>query len=182
MYMWIFCLVLALAAPGPYVIPAGTVSGVEMTDTIDSKTAKSGDIFHFETIDDTELNGKTLIPKHSKGVGIVSLSVPAAAHGKGGTLVLEARYLRLPGGQEVQVTIDRRVADLSGHGSGGAKLPWYTQYLPVPGLGMAVGAYDYLRNGKNVELQKGTIFAVFSIEKVSVNTTRPGDGGVATAP
>lgn len=181
MKIWLLCLLVALASPTRYVIPAGTVSGVEMTDTIDSKTAKSGDVFHFETIEDTELNGKTLIPKHSKGLGIVSLSVPAAAHGKGGTLVLEARYLKLPSGQEVQVTIDRRVADLSGHGATSTKLPWYTQYLPVPGLGMAVGAYDYLHNGKNVQLEKGTIFAVFSIEEVSVNLTRPEERGVTAA-
>lgn len=167
-----FAALIAAASPARFTIPAGTVAGVQMTDSVDSGAAKSGDTFHFETADDTEVDGKVVIPKHTPGIGIVSLASSAGTRGKAGALVLEARYLLLPSGQKLQVTIDRRIADLSAKGQS-TKVPWYAHYLPIPQFGLMLGAYDYVHHGRNITLGKGTIFAVFSIEEVTVGEPLP---------
>lgn len=110
------------------------------------------------------VSGHTLLPAHTPGVGIVADAQQAGAHSRQGALLLEARYLRLPGGGECQVTVDRKISDLREHGAN-ATLPFYTSYLPIPEMGLIAKAYDYVRNGKNVVLPKGTVFIVVTLER-----------------
>ncbi|TAM76943.1 hypothetical protein EPN44_04115 [bacterium] len=82
---------------------------------------------------------------------------------------MEARYLRLPHGGELQVIVDRKVSDLRRKGAD-PQLPFYTSYLPIPSMGLITKAYDYVRNGKDVVLKKGTIFIVVTIQGEKVQT------------
>ncbi|HVA36787.1 MAG TPA: hypothetical protein VNJ51_04170 [Candidatus Dormibacteraeota bacterium] len=155
--------VAAAPAAAKRTIPAGTVIAVALSETVDSGKAKAGEFFRFETMEPLTIDGRTVLPAHTPGLGIVSDAQAAGAHSRPGSLLLEARYLRLPGGGELQVTVDRKVADLRQHGVSPA-LPFYTSYLPIPAMGLLTSAYKYLLNGKNVELEKGTVFIVVTIQ------------------
>ncbi|TAM56334.1 hypothetical protein EPN52_14565 [bacterium] len=130
---------------------------------MDSATAKPGQFFRFETIEPLTIGGRTVLPAHTPGVGIVSDAQAAGPHSHPGSLLLEARYLRLPSQQLLQVTVDRNVSDLRRKGAD-PQLPFYTSYLPIPSLGLITRAYDYVLNGKNVVLPSGTVFIVVSIQ------------------
>ncbi|MDE2573564.1 MAG: hypothetical protein KGM44_13705 [bacterium] len=156
--------VAAAAASAPLQIPAGTVLVVSLSESVSSASVKAGDFFRFETMQPLEIGGRTVLPARTSGVGIVSDAQAAGSHSRQGSLLLEARYLRLPGGQEIQVTVDRKVTDLRRHGAD-PTLPFYTSYLPIPQMGLLTKAYDYVLNGKNVVLAKGTVFVVVTIER-----------------
>lgn len=147
-------------------IPAGTVVAVALTETVDSAKARAGDLFRFQTIEPLKVDGRVVLPAHTVGVGIVSDAQAAGAHSRPGSLLLEARYIQLPNNGELQVTVDRKISDLRQHGVN-PQLPFYTSYLPIPAIGLLNKAYAYVFNGKNVALQKGTVFIVVTIQKTN---------------
>ncbi len=157
-------------APTPVpsaVIPAGTAIAVTLSESVDSATARAGDFYRFQTIEQLKVGGKTVLPVHTTGVGIVSDAQPAGPHSRQGSLLLEARYLRLPRGGELQVIVDRKISDLRRKGAS-PQLPFYTSYLPIPSMGLITKAYDYVRNGKDVVLPKGAVFIVVTIQNTTV--------------
>jgi hypothetical protein len=137
-----------------------TVVAVQTIDDVDSSNARPGDFYRFETINAVTVAKDIAIPARTMGYGIVSIASPAGRNGVAGTLVLEPRYLVLPGGTHVGVVLDHNAGDLAASGaSGGA--PAYLGAIPVPGVGAAIGIFNYFHHGKNIEVKRGTIFSVF---------------------
>lgn len=166
------CLVLGLMAPG---VPAGafeeislvrqgvdecTVVGVQTLDAVDSATAKPGDFFRFETLNAVTAGNRIVIPAHTLGWGVVSVAAPAGKGGRAGSLVLETRYLELPSGQKLGVVLDHNTASLEKNGQSN-NLPGYLGAIPIPGVGVAIGAFNYFHRGKDISVPKGTMFAIF---------------------
>lgn len=159
--------ILALVAaeapePKPTVQPCTAVS-VETLDAVDSAHARPGDFFRFQTLQPTTDGSKHLvIPAHTVGYGVIALVVSAGKQGRAGALLLEPLYLKMPDGGQLGVVLDYGVVDdLEKQGKSGELIPGYLGLVPVPGLGVAIGAVNYFRHGKDITIKKGTPFAIF---------------------
>jgi hypothetical protein len=135
---------------------------VELTDTLDTATVRTGDIFHFRTIDTIVPIDNVKVPRYATGYGLVAFASPAGAHGKSGSLIIEARYVNVPGHGQYQVAIDSVATSAvldgrSGNVASGVGL------LPLPFVGTAVGAFNYLHAGKNAVVAAGTRFVVVPV-------------------
>ncbi|HLJ82968.1 MAG TPA: hypothetical protein VKT51_02175 [Candidatus Eremiobacteraceae bacterium] len=149
------------------VLPQCTVIAVQTVDAINSKTARPGDFFRFQTINSVDYNGRIVLAEHTLGWGIVTVASPAAKGGRAGSLVLEPLYFKMPNGERMGVVLDHNSSALQASGPSDS-LPAYLGAIPVVGVGAAVGAFDYFHHGKDITVQKGTIFAVFPSDDPSV--------------
>lgn len=168
MHLALAALLLAVSgrAPGLDVDPC-TVVAVEMMDDVDSADARPGDFFRFQTINAVTDRNHIVIPARTMGYGVVSVASPAGRAGRAGTLVLEPKYLDMPSGQRVGVVLDHNASDLQRSGASGG-VPGYLGALPVPGVGAAVGLFNYFHHGKDIEVKRGTVFTIFPSDDPSV--------------
>lgn len=144
-----------------------TVVAVQMVDDVDSSDARPGDFYRFETINAVTEGNKIVLPARTMGFGIVSVASSAGRGGRPGTLVLEPRYFVLPGGEHFGVVLDHNASDLQRSGNSG-NMPGYLGAIPLPGVGAAIGLFNYFHHGKDIEVKKGTIFSVFPSESPTV--------------
>jgi hypothetical protein len=149
------------------VLPQCTVIAVQIIDAVNSKTARPGDFFRFQTINSVDFNGHIVLAEHTTGWGIVTVATPAAKGGRAGSLVLEPLYFKTASGEKMGVVLDHNSSALQASGPSDS-LPAYLGAIPVVGVGAAVGAFDYFHHGKDITVQKGTIFAVFPSDDPSV--------------
>ena len=101
----------AAAPTGPAIAPAGMLVAVRVTQDMSSNKSHVGDRFSFVLHNDIVVNGQVLIPAGTPGVGEVIDAAPGGMAGKGGKLVLAARYLEFNGQQ-----VPLRTLRLSGGG------------------------------------------------------------------
>ncbi len=144
-----------------------TVVAVQMMEEVDSADARPGDFFRFETINAVTKGAKVVIPARTIGYGIVAIASPAGRQGRPGTLVLEPRYLVMPTGTHVGVVLNHNTDSLQFAGSSDS-IPGYLGAIPLPGVGAAIGVFNYFHRGKNIVVGRGTIFTVFPSEDPSV--------------
>jgi len=164
------------ATPAPHnQVDLCTIVAVETIDRVDSATAHPGDFFRFKTINAVTDRTRIVIPAHTIGWGIVVIASAAGRGGRAGTLVLEPRYLALPGGRKLGVVLDHKPSDLAESGSSNS-LPGYLGAIPVPGFGAAIGAFNYFHRGKNITVPKGTLFAIFPSDEPKTARCQNGDG------
>lgn len=150
----------AAEVPVLHGLPICTVVAVEMVENVDSSSALPGDFFRFQTINAVTAGKHVVIPQRTMGYGIVTVAAPAGKGGRAGTLVLEPRYLELPDGTHLGVVLDHHSGDLERSGSTGS-VPGYLGAIPIPGVGAAIGIFNYFHNGKNIVVKRGTIFPIF---------------------
>jgi len=143
-----------------------TVVAVQMMETVDSGDAQPGDFFRFETINAVTAGNKILIPARTIGFGVVAIASPAGSGGRAGTLVLEPRYLVLPTGDHLGVVLNHNTSNLQRNGDSG-NMPGYLGAIPVPGLGAAIGIFNFLHHGRNIEVKKGAEFTIFPSDSPS---------------
>ena len=136
-----------------------TVVAVQTVDEVGSASAHPGDFFRFETVNAVTAGAHIVVPAHTMGYGIVAIASAAGRAGKAGTLVLEPRYLMLPSGEKVGVVLDHN-SNLQKDGASN-NLPGYLGAIPIPGVGAAIGAFNYFHRGKDIAVPKGTMFAIF---------------------
>jgi hypothetical protein len=160
---------LAMVPPPARSLPIDpcTVIAVEMLDSVDSSDARPGDFFRFQTVNAVTVGNKIAIPQRTEGYGIVAVAVPAGKQSRPGTLVLEPRYLVMPDGTHVGVVLNHNTDPLVKSGSSN-NAPSYLGAIPVPGVGAAVGIFNYFENGKNIKVPKGEVFTVFPSEDPAV--------------
>ncbi|MGA8534401.1 MAG: hypothetical protein WB615_09875 [Candidatus Tumulicola sp.] len=144
-----------------------TVIAVEMMDEVDSSDARPGDFFRFQTVNAVTTGARVVIPARTMGEGIVAVASPAGRESRPGTLVLEPRYLIMPGGGHVGVVLNHNTDSLEKAGAG-AGIPGYLGAIPIPGVGLAIGAFDYFHKGKNIVVKRGTLFTVFPSDNPAV--------------
>ena len=135
---------------------------VALVDTVDSAKAHPGDIFRFSSIDAILAPRGVTLPRGAIGYGIVTVALPAGAHGKAGSLVVEARYVDLGKGRQFQVAIDT-VASAAAQTGATGNAPGSVSALPIPFMGAATGAYNYFHAGKNVAIKPGFRFVVVPV-------------------
>ncbi|MGH8165076.1 MAG: hypothetical protein ACREP1_12165 [Rhodanobacteraceae bacterium] len=144
-----------------------TVAVVKTIDPVNSATAAPGDFFEFKTLDAVTAGSRVVIPARTLGYGTVAVASPAGKAGRAGTLVLEPRYLVLPGGHRLGIVLNHADNQLRKNGNSG-DAPGVLGAIPIPGLGVAIGAFNYFHHGKNIVVPKGTEFSVFLSDDPSV--------------
>lgn len=135
---------------------------VELSDTLDTATVQTGAIFHFRTIDTIVPIDNVYVPRNATGYGLVVFASPAGAHGKSGSLIIEARYIDVPGRGQYQVSIDS-IATASTFNGRTGNVASGVGLIPLPFVGTAVGAFNYLHAGKNAVVAAGTRFVVVPV-------------------
>lgn len=143
-----------------------SVVAVQMVDSVDSASAKPGDFFRFETINAVTVGNKIVIPARTMGYGIVAVASPAGSGGRAGTLVLEPRYLVLPSGDHLGVVLNHNTSDLQRSGNSG-NMPGYLGAIPIPGVGAAIGIFNFFHHGRDIEVKKGAAFTIFPTDSPS---------------
>jgi hypothetical protein len=138
---------------------------VELLDPIDSARVRSGDVFRFRTIETVQPVGYPEIPVDAIGYGIVEYVQSAAGHGKNGEVALEPRYITIAPGKHIDVTLDVTGSVVR---SGTSRT---VPSLPLPYVGMGVGAINYFHAGKNISLDAGTQFDVRPIHDLAGSAT-----------
>jgi len=163
------CVTFALPASAqPLLLDRCTVVAVQMMDSVDSADAHPGDFFRFETVNAVTVGASVAIPQRTMGYGVVAVASPAGPHdARPGLLVLEPRYLVLPDNRRLGVVLNHNTDSLDKAGPN-AGIPGYLGALPVPGVGAAVGLFNYFRRGKNIVVRRGTMFSVFPSDDPSV--------------
>jgi hypothetical protein len=151
------------STPAPVPLPPCPALRVELETKLDSATAKVGDIFAFRTIDTVTLPTGLRVAAGTKGFGLVGGAVPAGAHGKSGVLLLESRYIRLPHWRRLDVSIGSGTMESRGVNAG---IPSLVTAVPIPGIGLAAGAFNYLSPGKNIDIPVGTRFEVVPVGSI----------------
>jgi hypothetical protein len=147
-----------------------TVVAVQMMETIDSRDARPGDFFRFETVNAVTNGPNVVIPARSMGYGVVAVASPAGPHNaRPGVLVLEPRYLMLPDGKRLGVVLNHNTDNLMKSGAN-ETIPGYLGAIPIPGVGAAIGLFNYFRHGKNIVVPRGTMFSVFPSDDPSVES------------
>ena len=102
------------------------------------------------------------------GYGAVAVASPAGPHdARPGALVLEPRYLVMPGGRHLGVVLNHNTDGLARAGANSG-IPGYLGAIPVPGVGAAIGVFNYFRKGKNIVVPRGTVFTIFPNDDPSV--------------
>jgi hypothetical protein len=143
-----------------------TVVAVQMLDSVDSSDAKPGDFFRFETINAVTAGSKVVIPARTMGYGVVAVASAAGSGGRAGTLVLEPRYLVLPSGEHLGVVLDHYASNLERSGDS-RNAPGYLGAIPFMPLYAAVGIFNVLHHGRDIEVKRGSNFAVFPSDSPS---------------
>jgi hypothetical protein len=122
-------------------LPANTVVELEMVDSVSSETSRRGDLFKMRVAVAVSWQGQVLVPAGTLAVGQVVHVQKARGGGKGGELILAARYLDLPQGQ---------VKLRSTFGAAGAN-----RVRTSLALAYAVGPFAMLVKGKTVAMPAG---------------------------
>jgi hypothetical protein len=137
------------APPEPVVkevtLPAGTVIPIRVTETLDSKTAQSNDVFHGSLAGDLGTQGVIAIPRGSAVMGRI-VDAREAAHFKGAALLsIELTELKARG-KKVAVVTDAYNKEGAARGKntaekagGGAALGAIIGALAGGGKGAAIG-------------------------------------------
>jgi len=141
-------------------LPPCTQVIIETVKPVSSATAKAGDFFQFKSIGAIVINGKVMIPSGTPGYGVV-IAAQSAGRGHAGAVELWPLYFKMPDGQEIHVIPDRRPNALDGKGAT-MQLPAYAGAIPLPGVGLVVGAYNSLRKGRDVTIAPGSLASVFA--------------------
>lgn len=122
-------------------LPANTVVELEMVDAVSSETSKPGDFFKMRVAAAIVAEGSTLVPAGTIAVGQVVHAQRSRGGGKGGELILAARYLELPQGH-VKL---RSTFGAAGANRVGASLA----------LSIAIGPLAMVVKGKRMEMPVG---------------------------
>jgi hypothetical protein len=149
------------AAPGLTAAPSTLALcpqvAAALSETIDTKKVKAGDLFAFATLSPIAIEGAA-IPAGTKGVGVIATLDHSKSQGHSGYLVLEARYLERMDGSHVPVAFppggDGRSQAFVRAGSSDAGLIGYLPYY----IGTAAGVYNTFHHGKDAAVVAGTHF------------------------
>ncbi|HEX3466890.1 MAG TPA: hypothetical protein VHT05_02195 [Candidatus Elarobacter sp.] len=158
-----------LGVAEPDTRPACVRTDVVMTTTVDTAHALSGDSFGFKTVDPARAPDGTAIPPGTPGYGVVAISQHAQRGGRGGYVVIEARFLLLPN-EHVPVTIDWTTAARATATGSSRNIPGIAGAIPF--VGYVLGPYGFIHHGKDIAIEPGTKIPVLIGDDVALATCR----------
>lgn len=133
-------------------IPAGIMFPVRLLQTLSSGTAKTGDSFRIEVLEDVTVDGAIAIPAGSPGSGRVTMAVPARSMGRAGELRVSLDFVyaydNIPVPVEANEQTAARDTELMGK-----------SFLAYVFLG-PVGLLTLLEKGQNITIPADSQFYV----------------------
>jgi hypothetical protein len=103
------------------ILPAMLPVSIEITEALNSKTSKIGQLFDIRLRAPITVDGKVIIPAGATGKGEVIHAARARAAGKAGELIIAARYLEHEG-VRVPLRSLKYGADMTGDNNAGAAI------------------------------------------------------------
>lgn len=146
---------LPLASPAA-AVPAGTSVTLRLKQPVSSRTAKRGDLFEVELVNDIYVEASTVIPAGTKGMAQVVHSSPKGFGGRAGELIVAARYLESRGRR-----LPLRKTKFSSAGSDNAGAAIATS-IAAPVVGLFV-------TGTSVDLPQGSIIVAETSESFAID-------------
>jgi hypothetical protein len=150
------CAVIAFApTPSPAIgeSPACVRAIAALDADIDTARARAGDPFPFRIVHSVVALDGVAVPENAAGFGVVAVASHAQRGGRGGYVVIETRFVVLPNGTHMPVTIDWASAQ-------GAAATGSSQNVPgfigaVPFVGYVLGPYGFLHHGRDITIPRG---------------------------
>jgi hypothetical protein len=165
----VLMLATALGIGEPAKPPCVRVA-VALEDDIDSGKARANDPFRFVTVDAVQLTDGTPVPAGTIGFGLIAIAKHAERAGQGGYVVLEARFLTLPSGQHVPVSIDWSSAKRATATGASLNIPGIVGAIPFAGY--ILGPYGFLHHGKDVVIPRGAQIPLLLGDDVAAGACR----------
>ena len=144
-------------------------SFVVMADDVDSAHARAGDSFRIKTVEPARAPDGTVIPPGTLGFGVVAISQHAERGGRGGYVVIETRFLMLPG-EHVPVTIDWTTEARASATGASRNIPGFVGAIPF--VGYVLGPYGFIHHGKDVTIARDTRIPVLVGDDVAAAACR----------
>jgi hypothetical protein len=142
---------------------------VVMAGEVDSAHARAGDSFPIKTVDPARAPNGTMIPAGTMGFGVVAISQHAERGGRGGYVVIETRFLALPG-EHVPVTIDWTTEARASATGASRNIPGFVGAIPF--VGYVLGPYGFIHHGKDVTIARDTRIPVLIGDDVVAGACR----------
>lgn len=137
-------------------VPGGTSVTLRLKQPVSSRTAKRGDLFEVELVNDIYVEALTVIPAGTKGMAQVVHSSPKGFGGRAGELIVAARYLVSRGRR-----LPLRKTKFSSVGSDNAGAAIATS-IAAPVVGLFV-------TGTSVDLPAGSIIVAETSESFAID-------------
>jgi len=166
----VLMLATALGIGEPSAKPPCVRVAVALEDDIDSGRARANDAFRYVTVDAASLSDGTPVPAGSIGFGLIAIAKHAERGGQGGYVVLEARFLTLPGGGHVPASIDWSSAERATATGASLNIPGIVGAIPFAGY--ILGPYGFLHHGKDVVIPRGTQIPLLLGDDVAAGACR----------
>jgi hypothetical protein len=149
--------------------PACVRTFVVMAGDVDSAHARAGDSFQIKTVEPARAPDGTVIPPGTMGYGVVAISQHAERGGRGGYVVIETRFLALPG-EHVPVTIDWTTEARASATGASRNIPGFVGAIPF--VGYVLGPYGFIHHGKDVTIARDTRIPVLLGDDVAAAACR----------
>lgn len=150
--------VTATLAPGyggtTNLLPANTEVMVTLNSEVSSKKAKVGDRFDVSVARDVMLGNYIVIPRGTRGNGVVTYRTGKGAFGKSAKMEIEIRSITL-NGREIPLSGKFRQ---EGQGNTGATV----------GAAVAVGVFSAFVTGRSAVFEQGRELRTFTVESLPI--------------
>jgi hypothetical protein len=150
------CAVIAFAPTASRAIgesPACVRAFAALEADIDTSRVHAGDAFPFRIVHAVVALDGIAIPENAPGFGVVAVASHAERGGRGGYVVIETRFVVLPNGTHVPVTIDWAGAQRAAATGSSQNVPGFIGAVPF--VGYVLGPYGFLHHGKDVTIPRG---------------------------
>jgi hypothetical protein len=159
-------LVCSMAAPARAVKQCAYEMPVEMVDSLDSRTARSGGIFRFKVSEDAVSDDGIPIPKDTIGYGVIRAVDQAGRHAHDGSIAIEPRYLVVPKakGGFIRIDVTMNPTMPPAWGPNEPLVQKAMGHVPIPVPGMVMSGINMVRYGRNITLGPGFHFSVIPMK------------------
>ena len=131
-------------AKGPMVVKTGTSVTLRIKQAVTSRTAKRGDYFKIELVNDIWDGSNIAVPAGTMGIGQVVHSAPKGIGGRAGELIIAARYLEAKGRR---IVLRKTKFSAAGSDNAGAAI---ATTMVAPAIGIFI-------TGTSVDLADGSV-------------------------
>ncbi len=167
-----------LAVASDHSIHDGTPVKLRLRESVSSATARTGQEVPFETVDEVQVDGVTVLPKGSTAIAVVTEAESKRTMGRAGKLNMAISYARLKNGDKVAL---RAVSEQKGGSHTGAM----TGAMVATSLIVWPAAPFFLfMKGKDISIPQGTEITAFVDGDMHLDMAKfgsPDAGAVAAA-
>jgi hypothetical protein len=155
----------ALTSPQEMILRDGTPVRLRLARTLSSAHAKPGDEIDFDVMDDVTVAGKTIMPRFTKAMGVITEAEHKKWAGRGGKLNFALQYVRLEDGTKVAL---RATSDNKGGGHAAAMTAGMVATVALS-AGLAAPLFLFI-HGKDALVVQGTELTAYVDGDTHLNT------------